>query len=101
MYILEPIFPPGKTARARSFAQVLGRWCVQHGFIYIPKSVKRERMEQNLDVFGWELDAADMASLDGLTTPAAIGKFKELYVKCVTRDTPLPADAAKTDITED
>ncbi len=86
---------------AKSAAQVLGRWCVQHGFIYIPKSVKRERMEQNLDVFGWELEASDMASLDGLTTPAAIAKFKELYVKCVTRDTPLPADAAKTDITED
>ena len=24
-------------------AQVLGRWCVQHGFIYIPKSVRKER----------------------------------------------------------
>lgn len=26
-----------------SSAQVLGRWCVQHGFIYIPKSVKKQR----------------------------------------------------------
>ncbi len=34
----------------RSAAQVLGRWCVQHGFIAIPKSVKAERMAENLQV---------------------------------------------------
>ena len=45
----------GKTA-----AQVLGRWCVQKGIIYIPKSVKEERMRENLLVFDWSLDADDM-----------------------------------------
>ena len=44
-----------------------GRWCVQHGFVYIPKSVKKERMVENMDVFGFELDEADMAALDGRT----------------------------------
>jgi len=84
-------------------AQVLGRWCVQHGFIYIPKSVKKERMLQNMDVFGFALDEFDMATLDGKTTPEAIAKFKELYVKCVVRDTPDAAnlDLAKSDITYD
>ena len=34
----------------KTTAQVLGRWCVQHGFIYIPKSMKRARMEENAQV---------------------------------------------------
>ena len=79
---------------------MLGRWCVQHGFIYIPKSVKRERMEENMKVFDFELDADDMAKLDGLTAPASLEKFTELYVKCVVRDTPVPPDQAKQSITE-
>ena len=81
-------------------SQVLGRWCVQHGFIAIPKSVKEARMAENLQVFDFELSADDMATLDGMTTPEAIAKFVELYRKCVVRDTPVPADQAKTQITE-
>mmetsp|Transcript_45175 Transcript_45175/g.139140 ORF Transcript_45175/g.139140 Transcript_45175/m.139140 type:complete len:323 (+) Transcript_45175:22-990(+) len=84
----------GKTA-----AQVLGRWCVQHGFIAIPKSVKAERMEENLDLFDFELDADDMSQLDALTTPEAISTFVGLYRKCVIRDTPL-TDGIKMEITE-
>ena len=38
---------------------------------------------------------AECAKLDALTTPEAIEKFKELYVKCVVRDTP---DAGRTDL---
>ena len=84
----------------RTAAQVLGRWCVQHGFIAIPKSVKAERMAENMRVFDFELDADDMAKLDSMTTPEAISKFVELYRKCVVRDTPLPLEDAKTAITE-
>jgi len=84
-------------------AQVLGRWCVQKGFIYIPKSVKKERMLENMDVFGFTLDETDLAMLDGKTTPEAIAKFKELYVKCVVRDTPdaVNLGLAKQDVTLD
>ena len=84
----------------RTAAQVLGRWCVQHGFIAIPKSVKAERMAENMRVFDFELDADDMTKLDSMTTPEAISKFVELYRKCVVRDTPLPLEDAKTAITE-
>ena len=55
-------------------------------------------MIENMDVFGFELDAADMAVLDNKTTPEAISKFRELYVKCVVRDTP---DAARLELAKD
>jgi len=80
-------------------AQVLGRWCVQKGVIYIPKSVKKERMEENMAVFDWALDSEDVAALDALTTPQNLQAFKALYIKCVTRDTPIegtPEAAALT-----
>mmetsp|Transcript_27407 Transcript_27407/g.63672 ORF Transcript_27407/g.63672 Transcript_27407/m.63672 type:complete len:367 (+) Transcript_27407:44-1144(+) len=72
----------------RSPAQVLGRWCLQKNIIYIPKSVKRERMEENKAVLDFEITSEDMARLDALTTAATLQAFKELYEKCVVRDTP-------------
>jgi diketogulonate reductase-like aldo/keto reductase len=54
-------------ARAgRTPAQVLLRWCVQHGVPIIPKSTHRERIEENAQVFDFTLSDEDMAALDGL-----------------------------------
>jgi 2,5-diketo-D-gluconate reductase A len=53
-------------ARARTSAQVVLRWHLQHGHVVIPKSVHRERMEENLAVFDFELSAEEMASIDAL-----------------------------------
>ncbi|WP_420079080.1 aldo/keto reductase [Streptomyces sp. JL4002] len=50
----------------RSAAQVVLRWHLQHGNVVIPKSVTPSRIRENLDVFGFELDAADTAALDAL-----------------------------------
>jgi diketogulonate reductase-like aldo/keto reductase len=47
-------------------AQVLVRWSVQHGYVPLPKSVRAERVAQNVDVFGFELSVEDMAQLDAL-----------------------------------
>ncbi|MEU6755294.1 aldo/keto reductase [Streptomyces sp. NPDC046685] len=55
----------------RSAAQVVLRWHLQHGNIVIPKSVTPARIRENLDVFGFELDAADLAALDALGAGAA------------------------------
>jgi diketogulonate reductase-like aldo/keto reductase len=74
-------------ARQKSPAQVLGRWCVQHGFVYVPKSVKKSRMIENANVFDFELSVEEMTRLDALTTQNAIDTFKGLYRKCVNRDT--------------
>jgi diketogulonate reductase-like aldo/keto reductase len=50
----------------RTSAQVLVRWGLQHGLVVIPKSVRRERIGENADVFGFSLDAEDLAALDAL-----------------------------------
>ena len=50
----------------RTPAQVLVRWCLQHGVPTIPKSRSRERIVENADVLGWTLDEEDMARLDAL-----------------------------------
>jgi len=47
-------------------AQVLLRWGVQKGFGVLPKSLKPVRMRQNIDLFGFEIDAADMALIDAM-----------------------------------
>ncbi|MDP1618593.1 aldo/keto reductase [Phenylobacterium sp.] len=49
-------------------AQVVIRWHVQLGLIVIPKSVTPARIIQNLDVFGFVLDADDMAAMASLDT---------------------------------
>lgn len=47
-------------------AQVLVRWSLQKGFVPLPKSEKRHRIEENADVFGFELDQKAMEELDAL-----------------------------------
>lgn len=47
-------------------AQVILRWNVQQGVIVIPKTVHRERMEENRDIWDFELDAGDMEQIAGL-----------------------------------
>ncbi len=50
----------------RTPAQVLIRWCVQHGVPVIPKSSHRERIAENARIFDFTLPDADMAALDAL-----------------------------------
>jgi 2,5-diketo-D-gluconate reductase A len=42
------------------------RWHIQHGFIVFPKSVRRERLEENFDLFDFELTADEMAAIDAV-----------------------------------
>ncbi len=50
----------------RTPAQVALRWHVQRGDIVFPKSVKRERMEENFGLFDFELQDSDVEALSAL-----------------------------------
>jgi diketogulonate reductase-like aldo/keto reductase len=52
----------------RTPAQVLLRWCLQHGLPVIPKSTHRERIAENGQIFDFTLSDEDMAALDSLDT---------------------------------
>jgi 2,5-diketo-D-gluconate reductase A len=52
----------------KSVGQVVLRWLIQRGIVALAKTVKRERMADNLNVFDFALDAADMAGIATLET---------------------------------
>ena len=51
---------------SKSAAQVLLRWAVQRGTTAIPKSVKTERLVENMTVFDFNLSQAEVAVINGL-----------------------------------
>ena len=55
-------------ARAKTTAQVMLRWGIQHGRSVIPKSTKPRRIAENIDVFDFELTADELAAIDALDT---------------------------------
>lgn len=56
----------------KSVAQVALRWLLQRGVIIIPKSTHIERMQQNIDIFDFELSAGDMAEIAALDTATSL-----------------------------
>lgn len=62
----EPVLADIAAKYGKTPAQVILRWNVQRGVIVIPKTVHRERMEENLDIWDFELDTGDMEQIAGL-----------------------------------
>jgi methylglyoxal/glyoxal reductase len=62
-------------AHGRTPAQVLLRWGLQHGAIVIPKSVHRERIEENARLFDFSLSAGEMQRLDALRGGPRVGAW--------------------------
>jgi diketogulonate reductase-like aldo/keto reductase len=51
---------------AKTPAQILLRWALQHDVVVIPKSRRRDRIEENAKLFDFALDVEDMSALDRL-----------------------------------
>ncbi|WP_243769943.1 aldo/keto reductase [Amycolatopsis acidicola] len=62
----DPVLDRIALAQAKTPAQVVLRWHIQHGHVVFPKTTHRQRMAENLDVFGFALSAEEMAAIDGL-----------------------------------
>ncbi len=50
----------------KSAAQVIIRWQIQRGVVAIPKSTKRERIHENIDVFDFSLTDEEMKVLEDM-----------------------------------
>lgn len=61
-----PVLTSIAQAHERSVAQVVLRWLIQREIVVIPKSVRKDRMEENFDVFGFELSADQMTQIAAL-----------------------------------
>jgi 2,5-diketo-D-gluconate reductase A len=59
-------------AHGKSVAQVVLRWLTQRQIVVIPKSVRPERMAQNLDIFDFDLTDEQMAQIAKLDTGASL-----------------------------
>lgn len=77
----DPTIGANAKVRGKSPAQVMLRWHLQEGRQVIPKSVKPQRIAENLNVFDFRLTDDEIASIDGLDTgvrggpdPRQVGK---------------------------
>ena len=54
---------------------MLIRWGLQHGYVEIPKSVKKQRIEENAQVWDFEIGDQDMKALDAMDEYLVTGMF--------------------------
>jgi hypothetical protein len=59
---------------------LLVRWSLQHGYVPLPKSVKKERIVENSQIGGFEIEESDMKTMDGLDEYLVTGKSLLLVV---------------------
>ncbi len=63
----------------KSTAQVIIRWNIQRDVIVLPKSVKKNRIAENIDVFDFELSTDDMKIIDSLNMDKRVGSDPENF----------------------
>ncbi|MGW7751198.1 aldo/keto reductase [Streptomyces violaceusniger] len=63
----------------KSPAQVVLRWHLDLGNVVIPKSVTPSRIQENIDVFDFQLDSEDLSAIDSLETGNRLGFDPETF----------------------
>ncbi|MBB6453778.1 diketogulonate reductase-like aldo/keto reductase [Salirhabdus euzebyi] len=71
--LIDPVVEEVASNYGKSTAQILIRWGLEHEVVTIPKSIKKERIIQNAEVFDFEISKEDMEKLDGLNENKRIG----------------------------
>jgi 2,5-diketo-D-gluconate reductase A len=79
-YLRHPAVRQVAERTGRTPAQVLLRWCLQHDLLVIPKSVHRDRIRENAQIFDFTLSDADMADLDALDRTGGTDRARERNV---------------------
>ena len=73
--LMDPDLSSIASKHAKSPAQVLIRWSLQKGWVPLVKSRTPDRIEENVDVFAFELDSQDMQRLDKLDQGSVGAQF--------------------------
>ena len=68
-FLKDPVLAEIAAKHGKTPAQAVIRWHIESGLIVIPKTVTPERLQQNIDVFDFSLDAADMDRIAKLDSP--------------------------------
>ena len=64
----------------KSPAQIIIRWDLQKGVITIPKSVHKERIEENADIFDFQLSSEEIALIDSLDREERTGAHPDHFM---------------------
>ncbi|MEV6620904.1 aldo/keto reductase [Amycolatopsis sp. NPDC051106] len=75
----DPVLTDLAEKHGRTAAQVVLRWHIQLGTIVFPKSSSPERIKQNIDVFGFELDDEDMTAIGKLDAGRRTGPDPDTF----------------------
>lgn len=77
----DPVIVEIAQAHSTTPGQVVIRWHLQLGNVVIPKSVTPQRIEQNIDVFGFELSEDQMLAIDALDAGRRTGPDPDTFVR--------------------
>ncbi len=66
--LADPVLTEVAQRHGVTVPHVVLRWHLEHGIPVIPKSSKRDRIAANFDLYGFELDADEVARIDGLSS---------------------------------
>ncbi len=77
----DPVITEIAQAQGKTPGQVVLRWHLQLGNVVIPKSVTPERIEENLDVFGFELSDEEMEQIESLDAGERTGPDPDTFVR--------------------
>lgn len=62
----DPILVEIGSKYGKSSAQIMIKWCAQNNMVVLPKSITKERIESNIDIYDFELNEEDLAKIASL-----------------------------------